>query len=37
MAARKPATTEELLGCHGVGAAKLKRYGEAFLEAIAAE
>jgi len=36
MAARKPATPEELLECHGVGAAKLERYGEVFLSAIAA-
>ncbi len=28
---------EELLACHGVGAAKLERYGEAFLSAIAGE
>ena len=37
MAARKPSTREELLGCHGVGEAKLERYGEAFLSAIAEE
>jgi ATP-dependent DNA helicase RecQ len=36
MAARKPSTPEELLACHGVGAAKLDRYGAAFLEAITA-
>ncbi len=36
MAASKPATREEFLGCHGVGKAKLERYGEAFIEAIAA-
>ena len=35
MAARRPTTPEELLECHGVGAAKLERYGEAFLSAIA--
>jgi ATP-dependent DNA helicase RecQ len=35
MAARKPASGEELLGCHGVGEAKLERYGETFLSAIA--
>jgi ATP-dependent DNA helicase RecQ len=35
MAARRPATLEDLLGCHGVGDAKLERYGEAFLAAIA--
>jgi ATP-dependent DNA helicase RecQ len=34
MAARRPATLEELLGCHGVGATKLERYGEEFLSAI---
>ena len=37
MAARRPTTREELLGCHGVGAAKLERYGDAFLAAIAGE
>ena len=36
MAARKPSTPEAFLECHGVGAAKLQRYGEAFLTAIAA-
>jgi ATP-dependent DNA helicase RecQ len=36
MAARKPATRDELLDCHGVGAAKLERYGEVFLDVIAA-
>ena len=36
MAARKPTNREGFLGCHGVGAAKLERYGDAFLEAIAA-
>jgi ATP-dependent DNA helicase RecQ len=36
MAARRPVTRDEFLACHGVGAAKLKRYGAAFLEAIAA-
>jgi len=35
MAARKPETLDELLECHGVGAAKLERYGETFLEVIA--
>ena len=35
MAARKPSTLDELLACHGVGAAKLERYGEVFLAAIA--
>ncbi|HEY5541051.1 MAG TPA: DNA helicase RecQ [Coriobacteriia bacterium] len=37
MAAIRPTTPEELLGCHGVGAAKLERYGDAFLAAIAGE
>ncbi len=37
MAARRPTTPEELLACHGVGATKLERYGEAFLSAIAGE
>jgi ATP-dependent DNA helicase RecQ len=36
MTARRPATPEEFLACHGVGAAKLERYGDAFLEAIGA-
>jgi ATP-dependent DNA helicase RecQ len=35
MAASKPSSRDELLACHGVGAAKLERYGEAFLAAIA--
>ncbi|MDO8987016.1 MAG: HRDC domain-containing protein, partial [Coriobacteriia bacterium] len=35
MAARKPATPDEFLECLGVGQAKLRRYGEVFLEAIA--
>jgi len=34
MAARRPATSDEFLECHGVGAAKLERYGDAFLAAI---
>jgi ATP-dependent DNA helicase RecQ len=34
MAARKPATPAEFLEVHGVGRAKLERYGEAFLAAI---
>jgi ATP-dependent DNA helicase RecQ len=34
MASRKPATLEEMLEVHGVGPAKLSRYGEAFLERI---
>jgi len=32
MAVRHPSTPEEFLEVHGVGVAKLKRYGEAFLE-----
>jgi len=36
MAARNPRDREEFLEVHGVGAAKLERYGEVFLEAIAA-
>ncbi|MDY0339610.1 MAG: DNA helicase RecQ [Coriobacteriia bacterium] len=35
MAARKPRSLEELLECHGVGAAKLERYGDEFLSVIA--
>jgi len=35
MASRKPASEDELLACHGVGAAKLERYGLQFLAAIA--
>jgi ATP-dependent DNA helicase RecQ len=35
MAARRPTTEAEFLEVHGVGAAKLGRYGEVFLEAIA--
>jgi ATP-dependent DNA helicase RecQ len=34
MAARRPSTIAELAAIHGVGAAKLKRYGETFLAAI---
>jgi ATP-dependent DNA helicase RecQ len=34
MARRKPATSAEMAGIHGVGEAKLARYGEAFLEVI---
>lgn len=34
MAARKPVTEEEFLEVNGVGAAKLERYGEAFMEEI---
>ena len=35
MASRKPSTREEFLEVHGVGEAKLERYGEVFLDAIA--
>jgi ATP-dependent DNA helicase RecQ len=35
MAARKPGTYVDLLAVNGVGQAKLQRYGDAFLEAIA--
>jgi ATP-dependent DNA helicase RecQ len=34
MARRKPATAAEMAGIHGIGEAKLARYGEAFLEVI---
>ncbi|TYO91565.1 DNA helicase RecQ [Oceanicella actignis] len=34
MATRKPRTLDELAACPGVGAAKLARYGPAFLEAL---
>lgn len=34
MASRKPQSLEELLDCHGVGLAKLERYGDAFLSVI---
>ncbi len=34
MAARRPKTMDELAAIHGVGEAKLKRYGESFLAAI---
>ncbi len=37
MATKRPASREEFLDVHGVGDAKLERYGEVFLEAIAAE
>jgi len=36
MAEHRPTTEADLLGINGVGAAKLERYGEAFLEVIAA-
>ena len=35
MAARKPLSLEALAACHGVGAKKLKSFGETFLEVIA--
>jgi ATP-dependent DNA helicase RecQ len=35
MAARRPGTPVDLLAVNGVGQAKLERYGDAFLEAIA--
>jgi ATP-dependent DNA helicase RecQ len=34
MARRKPATVEEMAGIHGVGDAKLKRFGGEFLEVV---
>jgi|GEM_PF-156627 len=34
IASRKPQSLEELLDCHGVGEAKLERYGDAFLRVI---
>jgi superfamily II DNA helicase RecQ len=34
MAARRPKTIAELATVHGVGTAKLKRYGDTFLAAI---
>ena len=36
MAARRPATLDEMLAVHGVGSAKLERYGEVFLAEISA-
>ena len=36
MAARKPASLEAFADVHGVGAAKLERYGETFLEVVRA-
>jgi ATP-dependent DNA helicase RecQ len=35
MAATKPRTLDELLGVHGIGAAKAGRYGRGFLEVVA--
>ena len=37
MCAQKPTTLDALAGCHGVGAKKLKTYGEAFLEVLTGE
>ncbi|MGM0583375.1 MAG: DNA helicase RecQ [Pseudomonadota bacterium] len=37
MVARKPTTLDELAECSGVGAAKLARYGAAFLEVLTGE
>ena len=37
LALSKPATLDAMAQCHGVGARKLERYGEAFLAVIAAE
>ena len=34
MARRKPETAAEMSGIHGIGEAKLARYGAAFLEVI---
>ena len=34
MASKKPQSLEELLDCHGVGVAKLERYGDVFLGVI---
>jgi len=34
MARRKPETAAQMAGIHGIGEAKLARYGEAFLEVI---
>ena len=36
MSRRRPATLSELQGVHGVGEAKLARYGAAFLDVIRA-
>lgn len=35
MAGRRPKTEEQFLACHGVGLAKLERYGDVFLKVIA--
>ncbi|MEL6476947.1 MAG: RecQ family ATP-dependent DNA helicase, partial [Pseudomonadota bacterium] len=37
MCAQKPTTLDALAGCHGVGAKKLKTYGQAFLEVLLGE
>jgi len=34
IAARRPATREDLLLCHGIGPAKAARHGEAILEVL---
>ena len=34
LASLKPATKDQLVGIHGIGEAKLKRYGTAFLDVI---
>jgi ATP-dependent DNA helicase RecQ len=34
IARRKPATLAEMAGIHGVGDAKLKRFGEQFLDVV---
>ena len=34
LAARRPATTNEMLEIHGIGEAKLQRYGRAFLDVV---
>jgi ATP-dependent DNA helicase RecQ len=34
IARRKPATLAEMAGIHGVGDAKLKRFGDEFLEVV---
>jgi ATP-dependent DNA helicase RecQ len=34
LARQRPMTLREMAGIHGIGAAKLERYGEAFLEVL---
>ncbi len=34
LAATKPASLEAMRACHGVGEAKLERYGQTFLDAV---